>query len=398
MFDKELVVVIPWFGRFAGGAESLARGLAREFNRRGVKTIVFTTCSSSPFESWWEDHYEAGTSHMNGTEIRRFATDTSKTGYLEGLKKIQAGTNLTPTEQTEFFSDSINSSALIAAVAPLLNEEHEIVALPYFYGLTHSLLERYPGKVSLIPCFHDEAEFHWELTGRLLRNAKYIFYNSPEEKELTIRTHGARVGRRVVEGIVTGVGVELDSAHRHDNGLPDLPSDYFVYAGRKEKGKNVPLLCEWFSAYAAASHDDTKLVFIGGGDDSLVPRNHRFLDLGFVSEAEKRQIIGGAKAMLNLSEKESFSIVLMEGWLSGVPVVVSANSPVMKGHVQRCNGGLYVANQDEFAAALQLLENDEAKRQRLALNGQTYVGENFGFDRVLARYLDCLAPHFATAG
>jgi glycosyltransferase involved in cell wall biosynthesis len=328
---------------------------------------------------------------VNDTEVRRFATNKSNSRYLTGLTKIQERANLTLTEQTEYFKDSINSSDLIAAVESVLNERHEIVALPYFYGLTHSLLQRYPGEVSLIPCFHDEAQFHWPVTAELLRNAKYIFYNSPEEKEMTIRTHGAAVGRGVVEGIVTGVGVELDSTDQHDTSLPDLPRHYFVYAGRKEKGKNVPLLCEWFSAYAAASGNDAKLLFIGGGDESLVPRTDHFRDLGFVSETAKRQIMGGAKAMLNLSENESFSIVLMEGWLSGVPVVVSANSPVMKGHVQRSNGGLYVANQDEFSAALQLLENDEVMRKRLALQGQAYVANNFTFDRVLGRYFDCFA-------
>jgi glycosyltransferase involved in cell wall biosynthesis len=390
MFDKEIVIVTPWFGRFAGGAESLARGMAQEFNRRGVRTIVFTTCSSSPFESWWEDHYEPGTSRVNDVEVRRFATNKSNTAYLAGLRKIQEDANLTLTEQTEYFKDSINSDDLIQTVESMLSDGHEVVALPYFYGLTHSLLQRYAGEVSLIPCFHDEPQFHWAATGELLRTAKHIFYNSPEEKTMTIRTHGAAGGRRVVEGVVTGVGVELNSNGEAPTPLPDLPKNYFVYAGRKERGKNVPLLCEWFGAYARASRTKAKLLFIGGGDDSLVPNNDNFRDLGFVSETAKRQIIGGAKAMLNLSENESFSIVLMEGWLSGVPVVVSASSPVMKGHVQRSNGGLYVGNQDEFAATLQRLDGDDLLRKRLALQGQEYVAKNFTFDRVLERYLDCL--------
>ena len=391
MFDKEIVIVTPWFGRFAGGAESLARGVAREFNQRGVRTSVFATCSSSPFESWWEDHYEPGISRVNEVEVRRFATNKSNTAYLAGLKKIQEGANLTLSEQTEYFKDSINSDDLIQTVASSLNDGHEVVALPYFYGLTHSLLQRYPGEVSLIPCFHDEPQFHWAATGELLRHAKHIFYNSPEEKEMTIGAHGAAVGRRLIEGVVTGVGVELNANGDAPTSLRDLPETYFVYAGRKERGKNVPLLCEWFATWARASSTKAKLLFIGGGDDSLVPRDDYFRDLGFVSETAKRQIIGGAKAMLNLSENESFSIVLMEGWLAGVPVVVSATSAVMKGHVQRANGGLYVGNQEEFAAALHRLESDQLLRKRLAQHGQEYVAKNFTFDRVLERYLDGFA-------
>jgi glycosyltransferase involved in cell wall biosynthesis len=217
---------------------------------------------------------------------------------------------------------------------------------------------------------------------------------------MTIHTHGTAVGRRVVEGVVTGVGVELNSTIGDEPPLTGLPEHYFVYAGRKERGKNVPLLCEWFGTYTRASRTDAKLLFIGGGDDSLVPRTDDFRNLGFVSESAKRHIIRGAKAMLNLSENESFSIVLMEGWLSGVPVVVSANSPVMKGHVQRSNGGLYIGNQEEFAAALQRLESDAVLRKRLAQQGQEYVAKNFTFDRVLARYLNCFSQpgQFAVAG
>ena len=38
MFNKKIGIITPWFGRFAGGAELLARGMARELNKRGVRT------------------------------------------------------------------------------------------------------------------------------------------------------------------------------------------------------------------------------------------------------------------------------------------------------------------------------------------------------------------------
>ncbi len=42
MWDKKIIIVTPWFGRFAGGAELLARGMAGELNKRGLSTTVFT--------------------------------------------------------------------------------------------------------------------------------------------------------------------------------------------------------------------------------------------------------------------------------------------------------------------------------------------------------------------
>ncbi len=391
MFDKTIVIVTPWFGRFAGGAESLARGMAREFNLRGVRSIVLTTCSRSPYDDWWSDYWQPGVYNIEGIEVRRFSANRNKSPYKAAIQKIQHGASLSEKDQAAFFDSGINSNALVEALAPFLNDQSEVLALPYFFGLTHAAINAYPHQISLIPCFHDEPQFCWSPTKRLLTNAKRLFYNSPEEKQMTIKHFGTAVGRRVVEGIICGVGVELADSQDDSGPVPELPTNYFVYAGRKERGKNVPLLCDWFAQYANMSPNRSKLVFIGGGDENLIPRNDAFLDLGFVPESVKRRIIGGGTAMLNLSENESFSIVLMEGWLLTVPVVVSTNSPVMKGHVQRCNGGLCVANQNEFCAALELLEANEVKRRELALNGQIYVSENFTFDRVLARYLDCLS-------
>jgi len=82
MFDKKIIIVTPWFERFAGGAEQLARGMAREFNKRGLPAMVFTTCSLSPYDSWWEDHYQPGVYDVAGIETRRFATVKGRAGMM----------------------------------------------------------------------------------------------------------------------------------------------------------------------------------------------------------------------------------------------------------------------------------------------------------------------------
>ena len=200
------------------------------------------------------------------------------------------------------------------------------------------------------------------------------------------------MGRRVVESVVTGVGIELPSTNGSLEAIQDsLPGDYFVYAGRKERGKNVHLLCQWFLEYARRHPGNTKLVFIGGGDHSLLPSSDRFVDLGFVSEPRKFEVMRNSMGVINLSENESFSIVIMEGWLCGAPSVVSANCAVTRGHVSRCNGGLFVAGEDEFCNALKYLEDHETIRHRLAENGRQYLAREFSFDAVLARFLRELA-------
>ena len=388
MFDKKIIIVTPWFGRFAGGAELLARGMAGELDKRGLSTAVFTTCSLSPYDSWWEDHYQPGVYDVAGIETRRFATNKSRARYEAVIGKLRRATNLTAADEQDFFDYGINSSELVKALAEYADGDYEIIALPYFHGLTNSVINEYPGKVSLVPCFHDEPQFYWGTTEKILRHAKLIFFNSAEEKEMTIKEYGHRVGRRIVESVVTGVGVELPMSVADETDiLEQLPERFFVYAGRKEVGKNVPLLCQWFASYIENSRRDTKLVFIGGGDNALIPASDQFVDLGFVSEAKKQHVIRHSLGVINLSENESFSIVIMEAWLLGVPVVVSAECAVTRDHVRKCNGGLFVASGAEFDLALEYLEDHEEARNLLAAQGQHYVAREFSFDAVLARYL-----------
>jgi len=295
---------------------------------------------------------------------------------------------LSDRDENDFFDYGINSPDLVEAVADYISDEYELIALPYFHGVTHSVVNRYPGKISVVPCFHDEPQFYWTATGRLLQNSKHIFFNAHEEKQLTIKQYGLRVGRRIVESPVTGVGVELPT-NGEESGK--RPASYFIYAGRKERGKNVHLLCEWFREYVRDFKRGTKLVFIGGGDESLVPRNDCFVDYGFVSEARKFELIKHSKAIINLSENESFSIVIMEGWGCGVPSVVSAGCPVTMNHVRRCNGGLFVRNSEEFGLALKYLEDNEEIRRALAANGHQYLTCEFSYDAVLSKYLNELS-------
>ena len=103
MFNKKIIIIAPWFERFAGGAELLTRGMAREFNKRGVPTMVFTTCSLSPYDSWWEDHYEPGVYDVGGIEVRRFATMKARARYQMVVGQLQCGASLTAGDEQDFF-------------------------------------------------------------------------------------------------------------------------------------------------------------------------------------------------------------------------------------------------------------------------------------------------------
>ena len=386
----KIIIVTPWFGEFAGGAEVLSKTLAIEFNRRGIETLVFTTCCKSPYADWWHDDYDEGEYEVYGLKTFRFSVNNTKTEYEDALGHfIHHKDKMTPKRYENFFVAGINSDNLVKAMKSYLDDGYEVIAMPYYQGLTHSLVNAYPHKISITPCFHDEEPFYWESIEKLLHNSKHIFYNAHEEKELTIQHYGQKIGKKMVESVVAGVGVELKKVSKIDISLK-LPDKYFVYMGRKEEGKNVHLLIKWFATFQKQYNSTIKLVFIGGGDASLIPDDNCFLDLGFVTEEEKQYIVTNALSLINLSTNESFSIVIMEAWLLKTPVIVHGNCKVTKGHCLRANAGLYPENEDEFIECLRYMEQNPNNAKQLGTNGKEYVETNFSNDTVLEKYLDVL--------
>ena len=59
---------------------------------------------------------------------------------------------------------------------------------------------------------------------------------------------------------------------------------------------------------------------------------------------------------------------------------------MLKDHCLRANAGLFYADADEFAAALDLLVTDAALRRGMGESGRRYVDANYRWDVVLDRY------------
>ena len=388
--QQKIIIVTPWFGKFAGGAESLTKGMAIGLNKRGVKTIVFTTCCSSPYSNWWENNFAEGPDQAYGVKIYRFPVNSGteiRKKYEESVAKFVHGRDMSEQDEINFFECGINSNKLCSTLGEYIDNGYTILSLPYYQGLTHSVINTYPEHVSLIPCFHNEQPFYWSPVYRLLKNAKNIFYNAYEEKQLTIQNYGISVGKKVVEGIVAGVAVEKKRETKKTV-LNMAEYKYFVYMGRKEKGKNVHLLVDWFEKAKKKLLVDSHLVFIGGGDVNLIPKDNSYIhDFGFVSEADKENLLSSAIGLINLSVKESFSIVIMEAWLNSIPIVVHGKCEVTRGHAVRSNGGLFPENFDEFCQCLKLLESDTNLARALGENGKKYVRKNFSYDTVLEKYI-----------
>jgi glycosyltransferase involved in cell wall biosynthesis len=152
---------------------------------------------------------------------------------------------------------------------------------------------------------------------------------------------------------------------------------------------------EAFLAWRAASREPLSLVLMGTVAMRL-PRDPALLALGFRPEPEKWDALTGATALVMPSPHESFSFVVLEAWAQGTPVLATARSPVLRGHVERAGGGLlYDRRPGDFAAGLDRLLADDGQRKALGERGRAYVEARYRWPAITRQYLEFLDRVFA---
>ncbi|HDL64544.1 MAG TPA: glycosyltransferase, partial [Proteobacteria bacterium] len=218
----------------------------------------------------------------------------------------------------------------------------------------------------------------------LFQQAAGIFFNSEEEQALAARIFSVD---EVNSGLV-GMGIEppesLDPEAFRKKYKEKSP--FMLYAGRREGGKNSPLLIEYFRIFKRHHRTELKLILIGSGEVDLRREDkNNIRDLGYVSSEDKWNAYAASDIFCQPSHNESLSIVLLESWLTGRPALVSASCPVTRDHCLRSQGGLFFRNYYEFEESiLYLLEHpDQAKL--MGANGRQYVKENYAWEKVLDR-------------
>ena len=87
------------------------------------------------------------------------------------------------------------------------------------------------------------------------------------------------------------------------------------------------------------------------------------------------------------SKNESFSLVIMESWLCGRPVLVHSACAVTKDFAQQAEGGLYFNSYFEFEGCVQWMERHSAEAEQLGQNGRQFVLANFDWNVVTKKYL-----------
>jgi glycosyltransferase involved in cell wall biosynthesis len=379
---------VPRYGPdVVGGAETLVRGLAEHLAELGTAVEVLTTCARDHLS--WKNVLPPGTTRETGVLVRRFpvrARDTRRHGWLQ--QRILRGARLRPKEEARWAEESVGSAELFDHLAGRHGDYDLVCFAPYLFGTTLLGVPLVPGRAALIPCLHDEPFAHLGVVREAFRACRGFIFNSAPEAALADKLFG--IGDRPA-GVV-GLGFDPAppadaAAFRRRHGLE---GPLLVYLGRKETGKNVPLLIQYALRYRAVRRSDLTLVLAGDGPVTAPPGTPGVRDLGYLDVAAKAAAYAAATIVCQPSVNESFSIVLMEAWLAGTPVLVHAGCPVTTHHVVQAGGGLAFEDFYEFAEALDLLLGDPPRRAQLGRQGRAYVETVYSWPAVTARLRDTL--------
>ena len=80
-----------------------------------------------------------------------------------------------------------------------------------------------------------------------------------------------------------------------------------------------------------------------------IPSTHRIRHLGFLPDEDKFDALAASDLLIMPSYFESLSMVALEAWALGRPVLANGRCDVLKGQCIRSNAGLYYESYEEFA-------------------------------------------------
>lgn len=384
---KKIGFVAPWYGeKIGGGAEAELRGLVHHLAEAGVALEVLTTCAEAFRSDWSVDFHEPGLTEEAGIPVRRFRVRKRNEWLFEQVnRKLMKGFRVTREEEELYCREMVNSPDLYAYIKEHGEEYSLFVFIPYMFGTTYYGSQVYPEKSILIPCLHDEAYAYMKVFREAFSKVKGMIFHAEPERALAGKLYGVK-GENFP---VLGEGMDTDwtadaERFRQKTGIRE---PFILYAGRKEPGKRVDVLAKYFARFRQEWGKDLKLVLIGGGEvENPDPEN--ILDLGFVDKQVKQDAYAAAEFFCNPSEMESFSIVIMESWLAGRPVLVNGKCAVTKDFAVRANAGLYYGDYAEFAGCARYLMGHPREAEVMGENGNRFVRRNFAWEVITEKYIE----------
>lgn len=383
----KLAFVVPWYGKkIPGGAEAECRRTAENLVQRGVNVEVLTTCLRELESDWSHNFYPEGAYLINGVTVRRFKVRPRKEKIFNQInEKLMKNLPVSSHEESQYMEEMINSDSLYDFI--LWNKEkYYFIFIPYLFSTTCFGSAISPERSFIIPCLHDEGYAYMRIMKEMFKRIKGVIFLTEAEMKLAERLYDLNKTKPLLIGGGVDTNIYFDARKFKKKYL--IEDRFILYTGRRDSGKNTPLLIDYFCRYKSENKNDLKLVLIGNVSITI-PQAFRnwIIDLGFVSLQDKYNAYAAATIFCQPSVNESFSLVIMESWLCGTPVIVNADCAVTKEHCLRSQGGLYFKDYFSFCEIINTFLDNPHLRSEMAERGRQYVIENYNWDNICDRYV-----------
>ena len=87
---------------------------------------------------------------------------------------------------------------------------------------------------------------------------------------------------------------------------------------------------------------------------------------------------------------ESLSMVALEAWALGRPVLANGRCDVLQGQCLRSNAGLFYENYAEFIETLALIQSNRRLASAMGRNGREYFQRHYAWPVIVRKYMDML--------
>jgi glycosyltransferase involved in cell wall biosynthesis len=412
----KIAFIVQRYGtEILGGSEYHCRLIAERLAPKH-QVEVLTTCAQDYVT--WKNEYVEGTDRVRGVTVRRFANARARD--IHTFNRYSEWIFNNPHKRDDELEWLRQQGPWCPVLLEYLERNHQqydiLIFFTYLYAPTVLGLHVAPHKSILVPTAHDEPAIRLDIYKEMFSLPAGVAYNTDVERRFLT----AHFSIRAIDEETVGCGVDLPQSQSYPRERPDereeadeggepgeqdasasfrshlsergavfrrrhrLHGPIALYGGRIDPGKGCEELIEYFSTYVQE-----------GGDASLVLMGVKLMPLpeepfirfaGRLSDQERLHALEAATVVVVPSPYESLSLLALESFAVGTPVLANARSDVLVDHCRKSNAGLFYADRDEFVECLKLLVADRRLRAALGKNGRDYVRQNYRWDVIIGKY------------
>ena len=392
----KLGVVVQRYGAdINGGAELHARYIAERLARTH-DVEVLTTCARDYVT--WRNELPPGEERIGPVRVRRFEVSRERDADDFGRRSFDVfeTPHSLKDELAWLDAEGPTSPSLVAHIERHAAAYDFLFFFSYRYHHSYHGIRAAAGKAILVPTAERDPAIGLAIFPPVFRGVRALMYNSHEERAMI----QAASGNEAVPGVVVGVGSEIPpagsvSAERFRRTY-DIRGPFVLYVGRIDENKGCRELFQFFQQFQFTLRRPLQLV-LAGKALLPIPDSPLIRHVGFISDQDKFDALAACEALVMPSFYESLSMVAIEAWAMGKPVLANARCDVLQGQCLRSNAGLFYADYPEFAETLHVLTTNRGLAAALGAHGRSYYLANYAWP-VIDRKYDDMLERLRTAG